>query len=503
LTAGRETLAGAAGVLLLLVGAVLIARSHGPMRDTRIAGAAVRILEPARLPASGGAVVFHGLASNRIFMQQAGQWLSAQEFRVYLVDAPGHGDTPGGFTHATTLDSYIRVLTELQRNAQIAGEALDPQTTIVVGHSMGAEMAIRLADYFPVAATIAFAPAPLVLPRRMPANLLVISAQLDLPPMHASARELLQAAGSQRSSPEDFVQKRAAMGMLVKGTAHGSLVLDSQASKAMATWARAAVGLTGPTETPRGAPFAGEILGVGGICLLFPLTTTWIVRIFRASFAGESDPLPLSLSALLVRWCVAALLALCIVSFWYPQRLLPFYEGGYLAWFLLLAGVALALLFRNRLHSVFDRGYPPALAAVTLGMLVCCGLAAWLRWQLTDVWMSGVRWFYFLPLFLANLPYAMAEEAALGPPGGLRDVGRAGAFVALRFVLWVALLMGILIFLSGQVLMAVLAVFFAAVSLGQRFGADALRRRTGSASAAAIFSAILAAWFMAAVFPLS
>ena len=49
----------------------------------------------------------------------------------------------------------------------------------------------------------------------------------------------------------------------------------------------------------------------------------------------------------------------------------------------------------------------------------------------------------------------------------------------------------------------VLALYFATVSLGQRLGADSLRRRTQSAAAAAIFSAILPAWFMAAVFPLA
>jgi hypothetical protein len=53
------------------------------------------------------------------------------------------------------------------------------------------------------------------------------------------------------------------------------------------------------------------------------------------------------------------------------------------------------------------------------------------------------------------------------------------------------------------VLLVLLAPYFAAVSLGQRLGADSLRRRTGSAAAAAIFSAILAAWFMAAMLPLA
>jgi len=506
LTSRRETLLAVAGVLLLLVGATLVAGSHGPMRDTRIAGLAVRILEPASLPAAGTAVVFHGLASNRIFMQQSGQWLAAQGFRVILVDGPGHGATPGSFTHTAALDAYVRLLNALERDGISSSgkkEVLNPQTTIIVGHSMGGEMSIRLADYFPVAATIAFAPAPMVLPRRMPANLLIISAQLDLPQMHAAAQEILQAAGGPRTSLEDFQQKRAVNGILVRWTAHGSVVLDSQALKAMTSWARAAIGLAGPVEAPPGDPLTGEILGIAGICLLFPLAATWIVRIFRVNFPQAKEPAPLSFTALIARWCVAAVFALSVISLWYPQKLFPFYGGGYLACFLLVAGIALALLFRKQLRSVFDREYRPALAGAALGLLVFCGLGAWLNWQLMEAWLNGVRWIYFVPLFLSNLPYTIAEEVALGPREKSKCAGRFATFLVLRFILWIALLAGILVFLSGQVLMAVLAVIFIVVSLGQRFGGDAIRRRTGSAAAAAIFSAILAAWFMAAVFPLS
>jgi hypothetical protein len=48
-----------------------------------------------------------------------------------------------------------------------------------------------------------------------------------------------------------------------------------------------------------------------------------------------------------------------------------------------------------------------------------------------------------------------------------------------------------------------LAVFLALFSILQRLGADVLRKRTGSIAAAVLFSAILAAWFVAAVFPLT
>jgi len=46
-------------------------------------------------------------------------------------------------------------------------------------------------------------------------------------------------------------------------------------------------------------------------------------------------------------------------------------------------------------------------------------------------------------------------------------------------------------------------VSFGAFSVLQRLATDVLLRRTGSATAAAAFGAILAAWFIAAVFPLN
>jgi hypothetical protein len=73
----------------------------------------------------------------------------------------------------------------------------------------------------------------------------------------------------------------------------------------------------------------------------------------------------------------------------------------------------------------------------------------------------------------------------------------------LRFELFLACGLAYYELRSGQVLIPLLAVFLAAFSMAQRLGADALRRRTGSGAAAILFSAILGAYFIAAVFPLT
>jgi len=56
---------------------------------------------------------------------------------------------------------------------------------------------------------------------------------------------------------------------------------------------------------------------------------------------------------------------------------------------------------------------------------------------------------------------------------------------------------------SGQILLPILVVQFALFSAAQGLVSDALRRRTGSLAAAALFGAILTAWFVAAVFPIT
>jgi hypothetical protein len=76
-------------------------------------------------------------------------------------------------------------------------------------------------------------------------------------------------------------------------------------------------------------------------------------------------------------------------------------------------------------------------------------------------------------------------------------------FLALRLELWLACLLAYYKLASGQLLIGLLVVGLAAFSMLQRLAADALLGRTGSATATAVFDAILAAWFIAAIFPLT
>jgi hypothetical protein len=71
----------------------------------------------------------------------------------------------------------------------------------------------------------------------------------------------------------------------------------------------------------------------------------------------------------------------------------------------------------------------------------------------------------------------------------------------LRAVAWGAILAGIFILHSGEILLVLLAPYFAIFCVLQIWGMKVVREVTASAAAAALFGAILLAGFCLVVFP--
>ena len=140
------------------------------------------------------------------------------------------------------------------------------------------------------------------------------------------------------------------------------------------------------------------------------------------------------------------------------------------------------------------------------GIVAIAVLGAWLNWQLTEAWPVPARWARFPFLLLSLLPICYAEERTLGDPAPLSLLGgskRLALYFAFRTIIWIVLLVVWWTGAANALLPVVYVAFLGGLSIGQRLGADALCRRTGSSIAAAVFSAILGAWFLAAAFPLA
>ncbi|MGB6432165.1 MAG: alpha/beta fold hydrolase [Candidatus Acidiferrales bacterium] len=528
----RETLLAILGIVLIAAGSAESIRHQPPTFEYQLDAChtPVTVMEPYQEPPLANAIVLHGLAGNRHIMAWLGERLAAQGLRVYMIDLAGHGDSTEPFTYANAESCAGDAIAALADRGDIH---LD--RTVLLGHSMGAEIAIRLADRFPTAATIALSPAPLVPPRRMPSNLLVVSAQFDVPWLRSEARHLARDAGGDRTAPDDFAQLRAFHLADVSLADHVSVLTDPRVSTLASAWAREALGIPGPPAPVPGWPRTEFLLGCVGIILLFPLAATIFAGRIRPPAAHYPDRDPetkysaentnddthsaMRPAKALRTWAVACVFAVALLAAVPHYSWLGLSDGSYLATCLLIAGVALFFLVVPR-GTAFVWSARGILAAIALALLFTIAARAWLAgssadaasWMFRHTWAQTASRIFFLtkprllrlaPAALAVFPYFLAEEVALGPrlPGA--NWRRFALFAAMRFELWVAMIAAYFLTMNGNVLIGLLLPSFILISVLQHYGSEVIRRRTGSPAAAAIFGAIIAAWFIVSFFPLT
>jgi hypothetical protein len=357
----------------------------------------------------------------------------------------------------------------------------------------------------------------MTLPQRMPSNLLVFSAQLDIPALKNQAQALAAAAGGERAAPEDFGEQRAFQLVHSPLATHTSLLLDRSIAHRSELWAMQSLFPTIPAKTlglnlalatyetfgHGRRRLAGAIAGLLGLLLLFPLGVSGASRLAGA-VQTDLPPAPPRFPLVLVEGLVSALVAALLLMFFTPLRFVHLYSGDYLASLILIAGVLLLALNWNVAKESCSLNARPVIAAALLGFAVILTFGAWLNWQLADLWLDAPRWLRFAELLPVAAIFCFAEEAVLGPVGaGKQRALRFAVFLALRLELWLACLLAYYAFASGQVLILILVATLTGSSILQRLATDALRVHTGSATAGAFFGAILAAWFIAAVFPLT
>jgi pimeloyl-ACP methyl ester carboxylesterase len=500
-----EALLAIAGMLGVSISAAAMRRTELPHPSFLLQAddchMPVTVLEP-RQTTLDSALLFHGLSADRRIMERLGDYLARQiSLRVYLFDLPGHGDNTDRFSFLRA-DHCARVAVE----SLIRTSEIDPKRTILVGHSMGGAIVIRVADLEPVAATIALSPAPMPLPRRMPANLLVFSAQYDLPVLKRAAQTLAQAAGGERRAAEDFREARGFDLVMVPFSDHTSLLGDPRVFRQAGDWIGGVLDDAnhprGHSESYRYENFA-PLIGLLAILLLFPFFATAAAKALGLAGTDSAAVGPLAFLAL-AEGALGALASVLILTVWIPVAFIRLYTGDYLASLLVIAGSLLLALNWKAAKQALEVDFRALVVAVIIGFAVILGVGAWLNWQTADLWLNLPRWLRFVALLPIMSIFCFAEEVLLGPVGkGRPRTLRFALALALRAELWLACLFSYYALASGQVLILILVASLALLSILQRLATDALRLRTGSATAAAVFGAILAAWFVAAIFPLT
>src|SRR6266851_1043232 len=501
-----------AGAALCVVGFVL-AKGTG-YRETTVAFNAggchlvTEIIDKGEEETQGAVVLLHGLSANKKIMEYLARGFAEQKLRVFVPDLPGHGRTPGPFSFAraeTCGESLVREL--------IARRVIDPQRTILAGHSMGGAIAIRVATRLGVAGVIAISPAPMRVAHGVPADMLPYTDAPPLPPHTLAMSAAFEPLGI-RESTRDLVAGDATATsryLFVPGATHVSVLFDGRVARAAQDWAAKTLGLASQASGPSSAPLIGSILGLAGILLLTgPFLREILGTRLRKTAQREIESTQPSDAAaalpifrLLMEVALVSLFAVLVLRYWNPLSFVALYSGAYFASFLLMVGLVLLLLHRKAVRALAPIRIATVLLAAFAALVLHLLVTGWLDATFMESWVSAARWARFPVLFVAALSYLLAEELLLGPSGARSAWMRLAVALALRFAAFLVLVFGIFVLHSGAILLLLLAVFLALFFVFQRMGMDLVRRETGSALAAAVFGAILLAGFCLVIFPVT
>jgi dienelactone hydrolase len=213
-------------------------------------------------PERGAAILFHGVASNRIIMSYLARILAAQGLTVYIPDLPGHGRSNGPFTPDQAESCAISFARGLAARGLIV-----PDRTILVGHSMGGDIALRIAPKFRPAGVVAISPAPMqtahgvapenllyLIPPPIQSNTLILVGQYEFTGLVGNAADLVA------SQPDPTVQFA-----VIPGNSHVSDLFSTRVAAKLQDWTARLLHLPGGAPIPSRANVFGCLLGLCGI----------------------------------------------------------------------------------------------------------------------------------------------------------------------------------------------------------------------------------------------
>jgi len=457
------------------------------------------IVEKKEGASQGAVLLFHGISGNKKIMSYVARGFAEQGLRVYVPDLPGHGRTAGPFSPARAEACGEALLRELLARGMVSADR-----TILAGHSMGGAIAERIASRVSVAGLIAISPAPMRATHGVTAEKLLFSNPPELPP-HSLVVSGAVEPESMRGNAADLVRlsnSGTAKYLELPRETHVSMLFSSTMMRASQEWSAQILALPLTAALPSHRPVFGAFAGFVGLLLMAgPFLREILgkngnkVEIEPGSAVGSARAFG--------EITIGSVLIVVVLRFWIPLQALHLFQGEYLASFLIFQGTVLAVLhwssWRQNLSGKLGKLLPAVPGAVVLLLL----FTAWLDLSFSEAWLTVAKWARFPFLFVALLPYLIAEETMLGPVERGKKWRRLALALSFRLIAWGAIMGGVFILHNGEILMGLLAPYMAVFNLVQRSAMDLVRNEAGSAMAAAIFGAILQAGFCLVIFPIT
>jgi pimeloyl-ACP methyl ester carboxylesterase len=509
----RQAMRAVAGVLLCGAGVWLALPS--PYRErTYIFNAdgcnlETTIVEKPLGGGHGSLLLFHGISANKKIMAYWARGFAEQGLRVYVPDLPGHGRTPGPFSPAHAQQCGEALLRELLTRGIVTADR-----TILAGHSMGGAIVERIAARVPVAGLIGISPAPMRAAHGVTAEKLLFSDPPDLPSNSLVLVGALEVAGL-RKNAFDLAATRSdgtTKYEEVPRASHVTVLFSSVAMRSAQEWAAWVLHLPPPTGLPSHRSLIGSLAGFLGILL--------IAGPFLRELAGKNKTDEQAAAAgvssvprLLLEFGAGSALIVLLLRCGRPAseggpysgaplKAIGLFQGDYLASFLLFLG-ALLVMAHWRAVRLAIANSSRLLAAGFAGIVLLLLSTAWFDLTFYEAWLTAAKWARFPFLLAALLPYHLTEETLLGPVAQGKRGRRLAVALTLRLITWGAMMGGVFLLHSGEILIGLLGGYLALFNIVQRSGMDIVRTETGSATAAALFGAILLAGFCLVIFPLT
>ncbi len=499
----RDLLQAAAGLLVCGFGFYLVRRDAPEVRTVlATAGGcnmATDIYEPLSGTPAGSVVVLHGLSANKKVMLFTAHEFANQELRVFVPDLPGHGKAPGPFSPERAESCALSLVRDLA-----ARKAILPERTILAGHSMGGAIAARVAAQIQVAGVIAISPAPMQPSREVSPELLLFQSHPPLPP-HSLVLSASWEPASIRNTARELVAQTGDITnqyTVIPHTTHVSILFAPRTFAALCNWTAHLLGTSSAAPWPESHPALGCLIGIFGLSVLVPPFLREITLQNADANAVQPWPAVPTLRAALTV-AIVSIAAVVLLYFVIPFPFSRIFQGSYLASLLFLVGAAVLIVHRRSLPEFRTFFNSSCLGACAAALVLLLLFAAWLELTFYEAWLTPARWLRFPLLFLAFLPWHLAEEVLLGAPTKSPDLRRILTGLALRGIVWLAAIGAVFCLHSGQFIYVLLVLYFALFSILQRLAVDAVSRRTRCLSSAAVFGAILLAGFVLAILPVA
>lgn len=513
-TARRRVLIVAALSVALMTGALVqLVRPLQPLVITnqRLSDIPLTVYAPRSAGTPAPVVVIaHGFAGSRQLMGQFAVTLARAGYTAVTFDFPGHGQS------TTPLQGGS--LDRDERNVQLDGtldtvvaeaRRLGDGQVALLGHSMGSQAVISYAQAHPeIAATVAVSLGSERMTATSPRNVLLLAGALEaelLPTAQGVIDAAAGGAGELATTYGSFADGSARRAVFPAAVEHIGVLFSPTSLDESLRWFDSAFGRATPDQPYLdGRVIWVALLFLGAMILFWSLTKIADRRLQIVDVSSQSTTN--SQRSRWSWWLIAlagAILAPLLLRILPVQDVLPILVGGPLSFFFLVYGLVtlLGMLWLRR--SILKRQAMTGkhywsvilLALFTFGyVLLTFGLPA--QHFLLNYFPPAPRWWVFTAVFVAMLPYFLADEWLTRGSGAPRG---AYAITKVLFVIALAAAIALDARLFFLVLVApVFILYFVLYGLFSRW----LFRATGTPLPGALANAAIFAWFVAAVFPL-